>query len=178
ESSNTSVKKRSNISVKTFSMFELSKQFDMNHLQKNGIHDIFIDGKLIIGRFNSIDLIIKCLIADGSFLVLPSDVMKFIKTVNEKRKEAYGFLVTYYAFTERSFETIERHDKLIKDIVKTINERNIRKLKIEKNKSIDEYIAAIKIENKGLKEAIEIKDRKIMEHEITIELLRYKKVLP
>ncbi|KAF0503161.1 hypothetical protein F8M41_019691 [Gigaspora margarita] len=85
-------------------MFELSKQFDMlmfeekklvctifikNHLQNNGIHDIFIDGKLIIGQFNSIDLIIK---AEGSSLVLPSDVIKFIKTINEKHKEAYALL--------------------------------------------------------------------------------------
>ncbi|CAG8852669.1 20994_t:CDS:2, partial [Gigaspora margarita] len=143
-----------------------------NYLQKNGIHDIFIDGKLIIGWFNLIDLIIKCLIADGSSLVLPSDMMKFIKTVNEKRKEAYGFLVTYYMFTERSFEAIERYDKifavlendivkLIKDIEKTIYKRNIRKLKFEKNERIDEYIAAIEKENNELKEAIEIKDSKI-----------------
>ncbi|CAG8847951.1 8584_t:CDS:2, partial [Gigaspora margarita] len=49
--------------------------------------------------------------------------------------------------------------RLIKDIEKTINEKNIRKLKFEKNERIDEYTAAIKKENKGLKEAIEIKDR-------------------
>ncbi|CAG8856611.1 22430_t:CDS:1, partial [Gigaspora margarita] len=49
---------------------------------------------------------------------------------------------------------------------------NIRKLKFEKNERIDEYIAAIKKENNGLKEAIEIKDRKIMEHEIAIEFLQ------
>ncbi|CAG8717182.1 26098_t:CDS:2 [Gigaspora margarita] len=127
ESSNASIKKRSNIAVKTFSMFELLDMlmfeekklvymiFIKNHLQKNDIYDIFIDGKLIIGRFNSIDKI---------FAILENYIVK-----------------------------------LIKNIEKTINKRNIRKLKFEKRERINEYIVAIK-RNKGLKEAIEIKDLK------------------
>ncbi|CAG8781908.1 15206_t:CDS:2, partial [Dentiscutata erythropus] len=129
-------------------------------LQENEIKDIFIYKNLIVGKYKSLDFMVKCLILENQVLVFPVHVKTFLKEMEERPREVHGFLVCSSPFSNQVVEVVRKQSRvfisnenelsnIIKDVETISTERRIKKLEeiIREKDSIIEALKKVAFDN-------------------------------